>query len=441
MNNPLPSDYWIADISLANKGRIMVEQTMIDMPGLTEILKKYEDVQPLKNINISGCVIITYETAAFILTLKKLGANIRWCSDNRFASVDESCAYIASQGIPVFAKKGETQEEFFYAMERCIEFKDYSGNKDYPDYIIDDGCDLSMFLHNAMPNILQHVKGITEQTTCGINSFYKLKNSSSLKVPVININESVTKSKFDNIYGSRESLIEGIQGSYNIQIGGKNVVIFGYGEVGKGCSQTLKGMGAHIKVVEVDPIVAMQAHMDGIEIKKKIDASLWGDIFISATGCNKTIDISEIDLMKDGAILMNMGHGNMEINTNYLNSDIFIKTILNANSTKYININTNKSVILLANGYLVNLVSGNGHPPRVMSITFTNHLMGILEFINHPEQYKGIDIYKLSTLSDEEAARLNFPEIINNLETLTQEQSDYLGVLKTGPFKREDYRY
>lgn len=440
-NNPLPKEYWIADISLADKGKRMLDQTLYDMPGMTETIKKYGKNKPLKGLRIVGCVLVTYETANFILTLKELGADLRWCSDNRFASLDDACAYVVTQGVPVFAKKGETEEEFFWAMERAIEFKDENGNAVGPDFIVDDGCDISMFLHKNMPELYETIRGTTEQTTCGVNFFYDLKREGLLKVPVINVNESVTKSKFDNIYGSRESLLEGIQKSLNIQMGGKRVVVFGYGEVGKGSVQALKGVGSHVVVVEVDPIVAMQAHMDGVEIMKKDKASQWGDLFISATGCDKTIDKSEIELMKDGAVLMNMGHGNMEVNTQYLNSDENTHFAVHAHAKKYTNKKSGKSVVLLADGFLVNLVGGEGHPPRVMSITFTNHILGLFEFLKNGEKYAKGEIYRLPRNWDEEAAKLNFPEIMHNLEELTDEQAAYMAVPKCGPFKREDYRY
>lgn len=419
----------------------MLEQTLYDMPGMTEIVKKYGSSKPLDGLRIVGCVLVTYETANFILTLKKLGADLRWCSDNRFASLDDACAYVVSQGIPLFAKKGETEEEFFWAMERAVEFTDASGKVVGPDYIIDDGCDISLFLHKKMPEVLTSVKGVTEQTTCGVNFFYDLQRAGILSVPVINVNESVTKSKFDNIYGSRESLLEGIQRSLNVQMGGKRVVVFGYGEVGKGCVQSLKGVGAHVAVVEVDPIVAMQAHMEGVELMKKDEASRWGEIFISATGCDKTIDATEISLMKDGAVLMNMGHGNMEVNTEYLNTDEYTSVAVHAHVRRYTHKKTGSSVVLLAEGFLVNCVGGEGHPPRVMSITFTNHILGLFEYLKNADYYKKGSIYRLPRVWDEEAARLNFPEAMSHLEQLTDEQAAYIAVPKNGPFKREDYRY
>ena len=440
MKNPLPHNFWIADIAHAEKGERMLQQTLLDMPGMSELVKKYGN-NALKGLRITGCVLVTYETANFILTLKKLGADIRWCSDNRFASLDDACAYVVSQGVPVFAKKGETEEEFFWAMERAIEFTDESGEAVGPDYIIDDGCDISQFLHLNNHKVLDSVKGITEQTTCGVTFFYDLQRKGILKTPVINVNESVTKSKFDNIYGSRESLLEGIQESLNIQMGGKRVVVFGYGEVGKGCVQVLKGVGAHVAVVEIDPIIAMQAHMDGVEILRKDHASEWGDLFVSATGCDKTMDESEINLMKDGAVLMNMGHGNMEVNTQYLTSHSFEEIVINDYTKKYVNKKTGKSVILLADGLLVNVVVGEGHPPRVMSITFTNHVLALFEFIQNGKSYKKGEIYRLPRKWDEEAAKLNFPEVMPNLSVLTAEQSEMLSVPINGPFKREDYRY
>lgn len=433
-------DYWIKDISLASRGKSAVKQALHDMPGLIQLEKKYTNKKPLKGLRITGCVLVTYETAAFIALLKKLGADLRWCPDNRFASLDDACAYIASIGIPVFAKKGMTEKEYFWSFEQAIMFKNKNGKLIYPNFIIDDGCDITRYLHEKHPKLYENILATNEQTTCGITFHYDLQKRGVLKTAVLNINELFTKSKFDNIYGSRESLIEGLQNATNFQIGGKNVIVFGFGEVGKGCAKVMSGLGAHVKIVEIDPVMAMQAHMEGFDVISKKDASKIGDIFITATGCNKTIDEIEMKEMKSGAILANMGHGNMEVNTEWLNNN---KKLKKEKINDYLDVYTfpnGKELYLLVEGYLLNLRSGEGHPPRVMSITFTNHILGIFEILKHPEKYKKGEIYRLPRNIDEEAARLNFPELNQKLTRLTKEQADYLGVQIDGPFKRDDYK-
>jgi len=311
-------DYYVKDINLAEKGKKAVELALWDMPGIVELERMYAGKKPLQGTKITGCVIVTYETAAFIILLKKLGADLRWSSDNKYASLDDACAYVASEGIPIFATSELTDEKFFWCMEQSAKFP--NGEKDFswPDIIIDDGCDITRFLHEKYPEAYDKLKGTCEQTTCGVNAHHNLKKEGKLKTIVINVNESVTKSKFDNIYGSRESLIEGLQSTINVQIGGKKAIVYGYGEVGKGCAKVLRGLGATVCIVEIDPIMAMQAKMEGFEILSREEAAGTGDIFVTATGCIKTIAKQDIVLMKNGAILMNMGHGNMEVDTEFL---------------------------------------------------------------------------------------------------------------------------
>lgn len=434
-------DYYVKDIRLAQKGKRAVELALRDMPGITELERIYGDSKPLKDIKITGCVIVTYETAAFIMLLKKMGADLRWSSDNKYASLDDACAYIASEGVPIFATSELTDEKYFWCFEQSAKFPSNKNNYGWPDIIIDDGCDITRFLHDKFPDAYNNLKGTCEQTTCGINAHYNLMKGGKLKSVVMNVNESVTKSKFDNIYGSRESLIEGLQTTMNVQIGGKRAIVYGYGEVGKGCAKVLRGLGANVCIVEIDPIMAMQAKMEGFEILSRGEAAITGNIFVTATGCTKTISNKDIVLMKDGAILMNMGHGNMEIDTEFLlRSNKFQIEEVNTGLKKII-IKDDCSVFLLADGYLVNLVGGKGHPPRVMSITYTNHVLAILEMLNNPDKYTKGNIYRMPRKLDEQAARLNFPEIGGKLTTLTEEQEKYLGIEKDGPFKREDYRY
>ncbi|MFA5936619.1 MAG: adenosylhomocysteinase [Candidatus Paceibacterota bacterium] len=434
-------DYWIKDISLIAQGKIAVEQALNDMPGLIQLWKKYAKKKPLQGLRITGCVLVTYETAAFIVLLKKLGADLRWCSDNRFASLDDACAYIASLNIPIFARNRMTQKEYFWSFEQAIQFRDKQRKFIGPNFVIDDGCDITRFLHKKYPKLYNNILATNEQTTCGVTFCYDLQKRGILRTIVLNINESVTKTKFDNIYGSRESLIEGLQNAINFQLGGKNVIIFGFGEVGKGCAKVMNGVGAHVKIIEIDPVMAMQALMEGFDVISKKDAIKIGDIFITATGCNKTIDKVEMTNIKNGAILANMGHGNMEINTQWLYNNTKLKKIKINNYLDSFTFPNGKKLYLLVEGYLLNLRSGQGHPPRVMSITFTNHVLGILEILKHSKKYKKGQIYRLPRTVDEEVAKLNFPELHGKLTYLTKEQADYLGVSINGPFKRDDYRY
>ena len=432
-------EYWIKDINLAEQGKIAVMNTLLDMPGIMEIRKFYAEKKPFLGIKITGCVWVTYETANFILLLRDLGADIRWCSDNKYASCDEACAFLVKEGISVFAKKGMNDEEYFSCFEEAWRFENEQGELIGPDYVIDDGCDITRYLHEKHPDIMSKVKGVTEQTTCGVTFLRRLFDEENLLCPAVNVNDAVTKSKFDNIYGSRESLIEGFQRVANVQIAGKKCIIYGYGEVGKGCAQVMKGLGAHVAICEIDPVMAMQAHMEGYEIYDRHTANKEGDIFITATGCIKTIDERDIDEIKTGAILMNMGHGNMEINTEYLNNGSFEKEEISNQLSKYIK--NNKDIFLLCSGYLVNATGGAGHPPRVMSITFTTHFVALLSMILDPQRFSDKRIYRISRLEEELIARLNFPDISDKLNKLSEEQAQYLGLNINGPFKREDYRY
>jgi len=432
-------EYWIKDINLAEKGRVAIENTLNDMPRIKEIRKMYLGNQPLQGIKITGCVWVTYETANFILLLRDLGADIRWCSDNRYASSDEACAFLVKEGFSIFAKEGMSQEEYFGCFEQAWQFKDREGEVVGPDYVIDDGCDITRFLHERHPEVISRVKGLTEQTTCGVTFLRKLFKKGELLCPAVDVNSAVTKSKFDNIYGSRESLIEGLQRVQNVQIAGKRCIIYGYGEVGKGCAQVMKGLGAHVHICEIDPVMAMQAHMEGYEICDRHVANTTGDIFITATGCTKVIDGEDLEEMKTGAILMNMGHGNMEINTEYLNNGSFSKEEINPQLHKYSK--NNKDIFLLCEGYLVNATGGAGHPPRVMSITFSTHFVALLSMMLNPGKYSENRIYKIGRVEEELVAKLNFPDISAKLTKLTQEQGEYLGIDIEGPFKKDDYKY
>lgn len=438
----IKQNYWIENIKLSTRGELYAKEALKEMQGLSSLEVKYHNKKPLKGIKIIGSVLVSYETANFVLLLKKLGAIVRWCSDSLYYSADDACAYIAAQGIPIFAKKGMSRDEYYWAFNKAAEFKDADGKTISPDFIIDDGAEFTEYLLKHNPQKINKVKGMLEQTTSGITLMYnQFLNKGKLPFPVINVNDSVTKAKFDNIYGSRESLLEGLLNAINVQIAGKRVVIFGFGEVGKGCAQAMKGVGGRVSIVEIDPIMAMQALMEGYEVLNKTEASRIGDIFITTTGCIKTIDKQEIMLMKSGAFLMNMSEHDTEVNSHFFRNNPKLKKIkLNEYCDKYIFPNK-KEIYLLCNGYIVNLYAGQGHPPKVMGVTFTNHIVALLNLVKHPEKYSKPNIYRLSRQLDEEVARLSFPELKDKISKLTSEQADYLGINIDGPYKRDDYRY
>lgn len=436
------SDYWIKDIKLASLGKLYTVEALKEMQGLTALERKYSKKKPLKNVRIVVSVVPGYEAANFVILLKKLGANVRFCTESMHYSVDEACAYMVSMGIPVFAKRHITAKEYFGTFLKATEFIDKNGNPALPEYIIDDGAEFTEYLLKHYPDKLVEVKALLENTTSGINVMYsQFINKEHFPFPIYDINSSVTKSKFDNIYGSRESLLEGLLRSVNIQIGGKRAVIFGYGEVGKGCAQAMRGLGAHISIVEIDPIMAMQSIMEGYELLSKQEAIKTGDIFISTTGCIKTIDVPDFLKMKDGAIMMNMSEHDQEINSNYFRINKRLnKTKINDFCDKYL-LPNGKNIYLLCDGYIINLYAGNGHPPKVMGITYTNHTLALLDLVKNPGNYKEKRVYHLPRKLDEEAALLSFPEIKSKLNKLTAEQAEYMGINKNGPFKREDYYY
>lgn len=421
------SEYYVKDIGLSESGRRRIEETAQDMKGLMEIIKQHGHKKPLRNLNISGCVTVTYETANFIRVLKELGANLRWSSDNRISTKDDAAAAIASEGIPVFAKSDETIEEYESCLEKCLEFRNENDELVGPDYIIDDGCDLTEFAYLKKYELLKNLKGICEQTTIGITKLNKIKKNKKLSVPAMDVNNSPIKLKFDNEYGSRESLIKGIQRSINTQIAGKNVVVCGYGNVGKGCAASIDSVGGKVIVVEANPIRIVEAEMNGYQTMSLSDACKVGDLFITATGCENAIGKKYIKKIKSGAVLCNMGHGNAEFDVSYLENDTKIrKKTLN----EYLDVYTfpdGKEISVLCQGYLVNLKAGGGHPPKSMSVTFTNHILGLLDMVEHPEKYTKHDIYGFPKELDAACILLNFPEIAKKAVKLTKEQKRYLG--------------
>ncbi len=415
----------------------MIAFAELEMPGLMALRQKYGKDKPLKGARIAGAVHMTVESAVLIETLVALGAEVRWASCNPLTTNDYAAAAIAKAGIPVFAWKGETEEEYWWALRQTLFF----GSTDRPaNLILDDGGDLTKLAFEEYPQIVRQLRGVTEETTTGVQRLRQLEKEGKLPVPAIAVNDSVTKSKFDNIYGIRESLLDGLKRGTDIMIAGKTAVVVGYGDVGKGCVQGLRALGAHVIVVEVDPICALQAAMEGIPVRRLKDALPVADLVITATGCAKVITAEHFPLLKPNAILANIGHFNVEIDVEYLEKHYgHTKEEIRPYVHRYI-LEDGKPIILLAEGRLVNLSLATGHPPFVMSCSFTNQVLAQMELWLHPERYQN-RVYRLPRHLDEEVARLHLPALGAQLEELTDEQAQYLGIPKHGPFKPEDYRY
>lgn len=426
--------YKVADISLAAWGRREIELAEKEMPGLMAVREEFRSQQPLKGARIAGSLHMTIETAVLIETLVALGAKVRWASCNIFSTQDHAAAAIAAAGIPVFAWKGETEEEYWWCTEQTLYFENGEG----PNMIVDDGGDLTYFVHNKMPQFLPGLKGITEETTTGVHALYKMLKEGRLKVPAINVNDSVTKSKFDNLYGCRESLADGIKRATDAMLAGKLAVVAGYGDVGKGSAQSLRGFGCRVVVSEIDPICALQAAMEGYEVATIEDFVKTADIFVTATGCKDVITIEHLKQMKDGAIVCNIGHFDIEIQVAQLNAFPGIQKIeIKPQVDKYV-FPDGHSILLLAEGRLVNLGCASGHPSFVMSNSFTNQVLAQIElFNNHYE----VGVYMLPKKLDEKVARLHLDKLGVKLTRLTQAQAEYLDVSVDGPFKPGHYRY
>ncbi len=426
--------YKVADISLAAWGRREIELAEKEMPGLMAVREEYRSQQPLKGARIAGSLHMTIETAVLIETLVALGAKVRWASCNIFSTQDHAAAAIAAAGIPVFAWKGETEEEYWWCTEQTL----YFDNGEGPNMIVDDGGDLTYFVHNKMPQFLPGLKGITEETTTGVHALYKMLKEGRLKVPAINVNDSVTKSKFDNLYGCRESLADGIKRATDAMLAGKLAVVAGYGDVGKGSAQSLRGFGCRVVVSEIDPICALQAAMEGYQVATIDDFVETADIFVTATGCKDVITIEHLKQMKDGAIVCNIGHFDIEIQVAQLNAFPGIQKIeIKPQVDKYV-FPDGHSILLLAEGRLVNLGCASGHPSFVMSNSFTNQVLAQIElFNNHYE----VGVYMLPKKLDEKVARLHLDKLGAKLTKLTKEQAEYLDVPIDGPFKPAHYRY
>ena len=428
--------YKVADITLAEWGRKEIRLAEAEMPGLMAIRSEYGASQPLKGARVAGCLHMTIQTAVLIETLVALGAEVKWSSCNIFSTQDHAAAAIAAAGIGVFAWKGQTIEEADWCIEQTLFF----GSKEKPlNMILDDGGDLTNMVLDKFPELAQHVKGISEETTTGVHRLYERVAKGTLPMPAINVNDSVTKSKFDNKYGCKESLVDAIRRATDVMLAGKIAVVGGYGDVGKGSAASLAGAGCRVIVTEIDPICALQAAMDGFEVKKMIDAVKEADIVVTASGCRDLIPGAHFKSMKDKAIVCNIGHFDIEIdiawlNTNYGHTKDTIKPQVDIYNVD------GKDIIILAEGRLVNLGCATGHPSFVMSNSFTNQTLAQIELWKNHKNYDN-KVYVLPKHLDEKVAYLHLAKIGVELDELTAPQSEYLGISKTGPFKPEHYRY
>ncbi len=430
-------NYKVKDISLADWGRKEIRLAEAEMPGLMALREEYGASKPLKDARIAGCLHMTIQTAVLIETLIELGAEVKWSSCNIFSTQDHAAAAIAKAGIPVFAWKGESEEEY----EWCIDQTLFFGSENKPlNMILDDGGDLTNVVLDKYPELTSGIRGITEETTTGVHRLYERVEKESLAIPAINVNDSVTKSKFDNIYGCRESLADGIKRATDIMVAGKVVVVAGYGDVGKGCAAAMKGFGARVIITEIDPICALQAAMEGYEVISMDKAAAMGDIFVTTTGCRDVIVGKHLDKMKDKAIVCNIGHFDLEIEVAYLNdrSDI-VKEEIKPQVDLY-RYPDGKEVIILAEGRLVNLGCATGHPSFVMSNSFANQVLAQIELWQNPGKYEN-RVYVLPKTLDEKVAKLHLKKLGVELDRLTPEQAEYLNIPVDGPYKPNHYRY
>jgi len=470
MFSEVVNQYKVRDISLADFGRKEIEIAEQEMPGLMSVREKYAKTQPLKGVRVSGSLHMTIQTAVLIETLVALGAEVRWCSCNIFSTQDHAAAAIAAAGVPVFAWKGETLEDYWWCTLQMLSFPDGKG----PQLIVDDGGDATLLIHHGVKaednasfldrkagsheeqviidtlkaclktehgkwhRYVKEWKGVSEETTTGVHRLYQMMEKGELLVPAINVNDSVTKSKFDNLYGCRESLADGLKRATDVMIAGKVVVVCGYGDVGKGCAKSMRGYGARVIVTEIDPICALQAAMEGFEVKTLDDSLDEGNIFVTTTGNCDVITLEQMYKMKDQAIVCNIGHFDNEIQVDRLQNDKAVKTVnIKPQVDKY-TFPAGNSIFLLAEGRLVNLGCATGHPSFVMSNSFTNQVLAQLDLWENNYE---VGVYRLSKQLDEEVARLHLEKIGVKLTTLTDKQADYIGVKKDGPYKPEHYRY
>ncbi|MDA0653953.1 MAG: adenosylhomocysteinase [Proteobacteria bacterium] len=427
------NDYKVADISLAEWGRREIAIAETEMPGLMALREEYRGKNPLEGARITGCLHMTVQTAVLIETLAALGAEIRWSSCNIFSTQDHAAAAIAAAGIPVFAWKGETEQEYWWCVDQTIQGPDGWT----PNMLVDDGGDLTAVMHRDHPGILDDVRGLSEETTTGVLRLHQMADKGTLKVPAMNVNDSVTKSKFDNLYGVRESLIDGIKRGTDVMLAGKLAVVCGYGDVGKGSAASLRGQGARVVVTEIDPICALQAAMEGYEVSTMEDLAPRGDIFVTATGNADIITLDHMRVMKDRAIVCNIGHFDSEIQIAALQNFAWHEVKPQVDEVEFPD---GKRIIVLSKGRLVNLGNATGHPSFVMSASFTNQVMAQIELWTSHGKYEN-QVYVLPRHLDEKVAALHLGRLGASLSRLTPEQAEYIGVSVDGPFKPDTYRY
>merc|ERR1712013_92300 len=427
--------YKVADISLADWGRKELILAENEMPGLMYLRQKYGPSKPLAGARIAGCLHMTVQTAVLIETLLELGADVTWSSCNIFSTQDHAAAAIAARGVPVYAWKGETDEEYVWCIEQTLVFP----NGKPLNMILDDGGDLTNLVHEKYPQYLKGIKGLSEETTTGVHNLYKMFKNGDLKVSAINVNDSVTKSKFDNLYGCRESLVDGIKRATDVMLAGKVSMVAGYGDVGKGSAQSLRGFGCRVIITEVDPINALQASMEGYEVTTVEDCVSKCNIFVTTTGCKDILTAKHFVQMKNDAIVCNIGHFDCEIQVQWLEDNCKLKTNIKPQVDRY-TLQNGKNLILLAEGRLVNLGCAMGHPSFVMSASFANQVLAQIELWCNPDKYT-VAVHMLSKKLDEEVARSHLHALAIKLTKLSQDQSEYLGLPVEGPFKPDHYRY
>ena len=426
-------DYKVTDINLADWGQKEINIAETEMPGLMALRKEYSSSQPLKGANIVGCLHMTIQTAVLIETLIALGASVRWSSCNIFSTQDHAAAAIASKNIPIFAWKGETEEEYNWCIEKTL-----SGSDTWaPNLILDDGGDLTKIVHEKYPGLLKNIRGLSEETTTGVLRLYEMEKNNTLRVPAINVNDSVTKSKFDNLYGCRESLVDGLKRATDVMLGGKVAVVCGFGDVGKGSAESLKSQGARVVITEIDPICALQASMQGYEVSTMEDYAKKADIFVTATGNKDVITLDHMREMKDRAIVANIGHFDSEIQVEKLKNFKWHNVKPQVDEIEF---SDKKRIILLAEGRLVNLGCATGHPSFVMSASFSNQVLAQIEIWNNHKEYQN-NVYVLPKHLDEKVAYLHLDKLGAKLTKLSDDQADYLNINKKGPFKPDHYRY
>ncbi len=427
------TDFKVKDLSLAEWGRREIAIAETEMPGLMAVREEYGPQKPLAGARIAGCLHMTIQTAVLIETLLELGASVRWSSCNIFSTQDHAAAAIAARNVPVFAWKGETEEEYWWCVDQTIHGPDGWT----PTLILDDGGDLTLVMHDKYPELLRNVRGISEETTTGVHRLYEMVKDGTLLCPAINVNDSVTKSKFDNLYGCRESLIDGIKRATDVMLAGKTAVVCGYGDVGKGSAASLRGQGARVLVTEIDPICALQAAMDGYQVTTMEDAAPVGDIFVTATGNVDVVTLDHMREMKDRAILANIGHFDSEIQIDALKNYVWEEVKPQVDEVVFPD---GKRLLVLAKGRLVNLGCATGHPSFVMSNSFTNQVLAQIELWTNHAQYEH-KVYVLPKHLDEKVAMLHLGKLGAKLTRMTPKQAEYLGIPATGPFKPDHYRY